>query len=122
MVFESLKLCKSERLDEMGQIKVIQVVMQFVTPKNIQWEKQFVNDVIMTILRIYSENSPLVKMTIVSCLWQILNMIIEAHIKDPTNEVTEQTTHHIMRSLIDVLNNKGGETIWSLLLDMNVNS
>ena len=64
MVLGMLKNASSEGIDEMTEIRILQMILTFLDPKKIQFTKEFVNLVIVCCFQILDTKSLAVKSTI----------------------------------------------------------
>ena len=77
-----LKEASSEYLDEMTEIRILQMLLTFLDPQTIQLSKEFVNLVLICCFQIFDTKSLAVKSTIQATLKQLFNIIMDRFLSD----------------------------------------
>lgn len=72
-----LPMCQDEDNEEMVQIKLLQIIMLFLDPKNWQIDRQLIKLILVCIFKLYETNSSLVKNTALATLRQLFSLIFE---------------------------------------------
>lgn len=77
-----LREASSEYIDEMTEIRILQMLLTFLDPHTIQLSKEFVNLVLQCCFQVFDTKSLAVKSTIQATLKQLFTIILDRFIAE----------------------------------------
>lgn len=90
-----LRDASSETIDEMTEIRILQMILTFLDPTKVQLSKEFTNLVVDCCFQILDSKSYAVKSTIQATLRQLFSIIV-----DSFNTMVSQATPDHLRHLL----------------------
>ena len=95
LVLGILKEASAEVLDEMTEIRILQMLLTFLDPHTIQLSKEFVMLVLQTCFQMMDTKSLAVKSTIQATLKQLFTIILERFVEESQYAIPTQKQHDI---------------------------